>query len=59
LDSFWQIVGEGREWELMAKSIAVDGRYAYTGQDTELALLETKVVDLTPWGVGLTTTMAK
>jgi hypothetical protein len=43
-------MGEGQEWELMAKSIAVDGRYAYTGQDIELALLETKVVDLTPWG---------
>jgi hypothetical protein len=37
-------MGEGHEWELMAKSIAVDGRYAYTGQDTELAPLETKVV---------------
>jgi hypothetical protein len=49
-DSFWQIMGEDQEWGLMAKSIAVDGRYAYTGQDIELALLETKVVDLTPWG---------
>jgi hypothetical protein len=34
---------DGREY-------AVDGRYAYTGQDIELALLETKVVDVTPWG---------
>jgi hypothetical protein len=34
----------------MAKSIAVDGRYAYTGQDIKLTLLETTVVDLTPCG---------
>src|SRR3954469_17962833 len=34
----------------MVESIAVDGRYAYTGRDIKLALLETKVVDLTPWG---------
>jgi len=38
LNSFWQIMGKGQEWELMAESIAVD---AYTGQDIELALLET------------------
>ena len=47
---------KGQEWELMAESIAVDGRYAYTGQDIELAPFEIKVVDLTPWGAGLTTT---
>ena len=46
---------KGQEWELMAESIAVDGRYAYTGQDIELAPFEIKVVDLTPWGAGLTT----
>ena len=41
---------KGQEWELMAESIAVDGRYAYTGQDIELAPFEIKAVDLTPWG---------
>lgn len=35
------------------RKYAVNGRYAYTGQDIELALLETKVVDLTPWGCRL------
>lgn len=50
LEGFWQIMGEGQKWEVMAGSIAVDGRYAYTGQDIELTLLETKVVDLTPRG---------
>jgi hypothetical protein len=41
LNSFWQIMGKGQGWELMAESIAVDGKYAYTGQDIELTLLET------------------
>jgi hypothetical protein len=49
LGSFWQIMGEVQEWELMAKTLPFDGRHAYTGQDTGLALLETKVVGLTPW----------
>jgi len=41
LNSFWQIMGKDQGWELMAESIAVEGKYAYTRQDIELALPET------------------
>ena len=54
LNSFRQIMGKGQEWELMAESIAIDGRYAYTGQDIGLALLETKLWISHHGGVGLT-----
>jgi hypothetical protein len=49
VERFRQIVGEGQKWDRLASTVAVNGKYKYTGESIKDAPWTVEVGGFTPW----------